>query len=77
MTNQQYFDQLRSETTVRLHSAAIIGALRSGELVRTPAERFDILVARMRAHHAAGRMQAAAAAARMAKRMWARIDAGE
>lgn len=77
MTNAQYFDQVRSETRVRQDSAAIVGGLRSGELRRTPAERFDILVARMRAHRDAGRLQAARACARMAKRMWARVEAGE
>ncbi len=75
MTAQQYFDSLRSETKIRLDSAAIAGALCDGTLRRTPAERLDILMSRMRAHKAAGRMQAARAAARMAKRLLDQMDA--
>lgn len=69
MTAKQLTDQMQTEVRIQLDTAAIVGGLRSGEITRTPGERFDILVSRMRAHRAAGRMQAAAAAARMAKRL--------
>jgi hypothetical protein len=69
MTAQQLTDQMISDTRHRLDTAAIIGALASGELVRTPYERLLILSSRYKAHKAAGRVRAAAAVKRMADRL--------
>ena len=64
-----YNEQITAEMRISYAGAAIIGGLRSGEIVRPPEERILILSARYKAHKAAGRVQAAAACKRNALRI--------
>lgn len=65
----RYNEQITAEMRISYASAAIIGGLRRGEIVRTPRERIEILSCRYKAHKAAGRMRAAMACKRNAQRI--------
>jgi hypothetical protein len=66
----QYNEHITAEMRISYATAAIIGGLRRGEIVRTPQERIEILSCRYKAHKEAGRMQAALACKRNAQRIF-------
>ena len=72
----QYNEQITAEMRISYASAAIIGGLRRGEIVRTPRERIEILSCRYKAHKAAGRTRAALACKRNAQRIFDSIRKG-